>query len=184
MRTPSVIVFVLGSAALLYLSRKPLRHPDAHGFFRFFAWECILGLIALNLPLWHLEPWSVHQLLSWALLVLSAALPIHAVLLLTKLGKPTPERADQALYGFEKTSQLVTAGAFRYIRHPMYAALVFLAWGVFLKHFSWLGLSLVLAATLLLLITALRDERECLAYFGEAYRAYMKTTRRFIPFVL
>lgn len=180
---PSVILFVLGSAALIYLSRKPLRHPGAHGFARFFAWECILGLIALNLPVWHLEPWSAHQLVSWVLLVLSAALPIHAVLVLNKHGKPTSERADEALYGFEKTSQLVTAGAFRYIRHPMYAALIFLAWGAFLKHFSWLGLVLVLAASVLLLITALRDEKECLAHFGEAYRAYMKTTRRFIPLV-
>lgn len=183
MDTSSVMLLVLGSAALLYLSRQALRHPGAHGFYRFFAAECILGLIALNLPVWHQEPWAAHQLLSWALLVLSAALPIHAVLLLRKLGKPTPERKDQTLYGFEKTSQLVTAGAFRYIRHPMYAALIFLAWGAFLKHFSWLGLGLVLAATVLLLITALRDEKECLAYFGEAYRAYMKTTRRFIPFV-
>ena len=183
MFTPSIIVFVLGTVALLYLSRKPLQHPNAHGFFRFFAWECILGLIALNLPVWHQDPWAAHQLLSWVLLVLSAALPIHAVLLLTKLGKPTQERTDQALYGFEKTSQLVTEGAFRYIRHPMYASLIFLAWAAFLKRFSWLGLGLVLAATVLLLITALRDEKECLAHFGEAYRAYMKTTRRFIPFV-
>ncbi|MGJ7496644.1 methyltransferase family protein [Variovorax sp. RT4R15] len=178
------LAFVLLSAVLVYVSRGALRQPDSHGFYRFFAWECILALVLLNLPVWDRDPLAPHQLLSWALLIASAWLPIHAVRLLKRLGKPTQERADAALYGFEKTSSLVTSGAFRYIRHPMYTALMLLAWGAFLKQFSWLGLGLVLAATVLLFVTALRDERECLQHFGDAYRAYMRGTRRFIPFVL
>ena len=39
-------------------------------------------------------------------------------------------------------------------------------------------------ATLFLFLTALRDEKECLAHFGDTYRDYMRGTRRFIPFVL
>ncbi|MDM0054136.1 methyltransferase family protein [Variovorax fucosicus] len=178
------LAFVLLSAVLVYVSRGPLRQPGSHGFYRFFAWECILALVLLNLPVWDRDPLAPHQLLSWGLLIASAWLPIHAVRLLKRLGKPTQERADAALYGFEKTSSLVTSGAFRYIRHPMYTALMLLAWGAFLKQFSWLGLGLVLAATALLFVTALRDERECLQHFGEAYRTYMRGTRRFIPFVL
>ncbi|MDM0115345.1 isoprenylcysteine carboxylmethyltransferase family protein [Variovorax sp. J22R133] len=177
-------VFVGGSAALLYASRNALRRPGSHGFYRFFAWECILGLILLNLPVWDDEPTAPHQLVSWALLIVSAWLPLHAVTLLKRLGKPTAAREDAALFGFEKTSVLVTNGAFRYIRHPMYTALICLAWGAFLKQFTWIGLALVLAATVLLIITALRDEQECLHHFGEAYRAYMRGTRRFIPFVV
>ena len=38
-------LFLAGSAAIVWLSRKPLRKPGSHGFYRFFAWEAILGLI-------------------------------------------------------------------------------------------------------------------------------------------
>jgi protein-S-isoprenylcysteine O-methyltransferase Ste14 len=178
------LAFVLVSAALWHASRGALKQPGSHGFYRFFAWECILGLVLLNLAVWGDDPLAPHQLASWLLLLVSAWLPVHAVRLLRHVGKPTEARADDALFGFEKTTALVTSGAFRYIRHPMYTALICLAWGAFLKQFSWVGLVLVLAATVLMFVTALRDERECLQHFGEPYRAYMGTTRRFIPFVL
>ncbi|RZL64281.1 MAG: isoprenylcysteine carboxylmethyltransferase family protein [Variovorax sp.] len=179
-----LLIFIVGSAALIHVSRGPLRQPRSHGFYRFFAWECILALIVLNLPVWDRDPFAPHQLLSWALLALSAWLPIHAVRLLRQAGKPsTARKGDAALYAFEKTTALVTRGAFRYIRHPMYTALMLLAWGAFLKHFNGLNLLLVLAATALLWMTALRDEEECLAHFGEPYRDYIRGTQRFIPFV-
>ncbi|MGO4391108.1 isoprenylcysteine carboxylmethyltransferase family protein [Variovorax sp. M-6] len=180
----SIAAFVAISVALFLASRRALRQPGSHGFYRFFAWECILGLVLLNLPVWGNEPLAPHQLASWFLLVVSAWLPLHAVRLLKRIGKPTEARNDDALFDFEKTSALVSSGAFRYIRHPMYTALICLAWGAFLKQFSWLGLALALAATTLLFLTALRDEQECLTHFGEAYRAYMRGTRRFVPFVV
>ena len=55
---------------------------------------------------------------------------------------------------------------------------------VFFLGFEVFGLVLVLVATLLLIVTALREERESLAHFGEAYREYMRRTRRFVPFVV
>ena len=180
-----IFLFASGTAALLYVSRGPLSQPGSHGFYRFFAWECMLVLIIVNLPVWHLDPLSLTQLLSCVCLALSIWLPIHAVKLLKAQGKPTEARNDDsALYGFEKTSSIVSTGAFHYIRHPMYTALMLLAWGAFLKQFTWLTLALVLTATVLLFLTALRDEQECIAHFGDAYREYMRRTRRFIPFVL
>jgi protein-S-isoprenylcysteine O-methyltransferase Ste14 len=178
-------LFVLISAALLCVSRRALVRPRSHGFYRFFAWECMLALILVNVPVWQRDPMAPNQLLSWLLLLLSAWLPIHAVQLLWRIGKPASEvRPDAALFGFEKTSALVTAGAFRFIRHPMYTALILLTWAVFLKQpSSWPGAGLALAATALLYMTARRDEEECLAHFGEEYRAYMQRTRRFVPFV-
>jgi protein-S-isoprenylcysteine O-methyltransferase Ste14 len=47
----------------------------------------------------------------------------------------------------EKTTILVTTGAYRYIRHPLYSSLLFLAWGIFFKAPSWPGGLLALAAT-------------------------------------
>ncbi len=66
----------------------------------------------------------------------------------------------------------------------MYTALMLLAWGACLKDIGGPGLALALAATVLLVLTALSDERECIAHFGDAYRAYMRGTRRFVPFLL
>lgn len=74
-------------------------------------------------------------------------------------------------------------GAYKYIRHPLYSSLLFLAWGAFLKHLSWLGLILVVAASIFLFLTARSDESECLLHFGDAYRTYMRGTKRFVPFV-
>ena len=66
----------------------------------------------------------------------------------------------------------------------MYTALICLAWGVFLQRFTWLGLLLALASTALLFVTAQREEKECLEHFGDAYRAYMHRTRRFVPYLV
>jgi protein-S-isoprenylcysteine O-methyltransferase Ste14 len=176
--------FVVVSSVLLYMSRAALRRPRSHGFYRFFAWECILGLIWINLPVWGADPLGPQQALALALLATSVWLPLHAFRLLRRLGHPSDARQDETLIGFEKTSRLVTAGAFRYIRHPMYTALICLVWGIFLQQFTWLGLGLAILATVLLVVTAFREEQECLAHFGAAYHDYMRRTRRFVPFVL
>ena len=83
----------------------------------------------------------------------------------------------------EKTTTLVTTGIYRYIRHPLYSSLLFLAWGVFFKSFSWASGSLVVVASLFLVLTARQEEREDLGYFGESYREYRKHTKMFIPHV-
>src|SRR5260370_187739 len=76
-----------------------------------------------------------------------------------------------------------TLGPYKYRRHPLYSSLLFLAWGVFLKHPSLLGLFLVLIASFCLLLTAKIDESECLQHFGDAYQTYMRGTKKFIPFL-
>jgi protein-S-isoprenylcysteine O-methyltransferase Ste14 len=179
-----LLLFTLGTAVLAWLSRHALRKPLSHGFYRFFAWVCILALVFVNFPMWERDPLAPRQLVSWTLLALSFALALHAVRLLRQVGRPDDRRRQDAeLYAFERTSTLVTSGVFRYIRHPMYAALLYLAWGAFLKDVSAASVALVTGASAALLMTALRDEAECLEYFGGDYAAYMKTSKRFVPFV-
>ena len=72
---------------------------------------------------------------------------------------------------FEKTTQLVTTGAFKYIRHPLYSSLLLLAWGVFFKRPSWVGAGVALGATAFLLATAKVEELENIRYFGATYQA-------------
>ena len=177
------IIFVVASAGILYFSRASLRSFGFHGFYRFFAWEAILALVLLNLDHWFYEPFSFTQIVSWLCLCLSLFLVIHGVQLLRMIGKPDDRRNDTSLIGMEKTTTFVTVGAYRYIRHPLYSSLLFLAWGVFLKSPSWPGGSLAIAATAFLTATAKVEETENTHYFGFAYREYMKQTKMFIPFL-
>jgi len=170
-----LILFLILSIPLTAYSWPFLRRPRSHGFYRFFAFESILVLVLLNVPTWLTDPFSPRQLLSWLLLILSAALAIHGFMLLHSLGRPTT--------GIETTTQLVRQGAYRYIRHPLYASLLFLAWGAFLKGISPWSAALVLVATLALYATAKAEERENLDKFGESYAAYIQETRMFIPYI-
>ena len=179
-----LIAFIVLSAGLIYVSRASLRAPGSHGFYRFFAWEFILALILLNLNVWFRDPFSWHQLISWFLLFVSFVPLGFGVHALTTRGKAVQRREDDAhLLAFEKTSELVTTGIYRYIRHPLYSSLLLLAWGVFLKSLTWPNVLLVLAATLSLILTAKADEVECIRFFGPEYQAYMKRTRMLVPFL-
>ena len=179
-----IAAFVVLSGVLIYLSRKPLRSREAHGFTRFFAWEAILPLLVWNAPVWHDDMFSLRQMLSWALLFTSPVVAVLGLRALKAVGQPGEHRQDEALFGFEKTAQLVTSSIFAFIRHPMYSALMLLAWGIYLKGINPWTTGLVAFASLTLWWTAKRDEAECLAYFGEPYAEYMKTTKRFVPFVV
>lgn len=182
-----VILFVSISAALVYVSRASLKDACSHGFYRFFAWECILALFFLNfidVRQWFADPFSVRQLISWFLLMGCIVPGVYGIHALRTQGKPHARRPhDASLMWIEKTTQLVTTGAFKYIRHPLYSSLLLLAWGVFFKHPSLLGGGVVLGATAFLLATAKVEEAENVRYFGTAYRAYMQHTKMFIPFV-
>lgn len=177
------IIFLAGTAFFVWVSWHSLLKPLSHGFYRFFAWESILALVLLNFPMWEIDPFVPRQIASWSLLLVSLLLAVHAVRLLRRVGRHSNERRDAELLSFERTSTLVTTGAYRYIRHPMYAALLFLAWGAFLKDVSLPSIALAGAASIALYITALRDEAECVQHFGAAYVEYMKTSKRFLPFV-
>ncbi|HSD84876.1 MAG TPA: methyltransferase [Anaerolineae bacterium] len=179
-----LFAFLVLSAGLVYFSRASLRAPRSHGFYRFFAWELIVALFLLNVDVWFQDPFSWQQLASWLLLAASMVPLILGVRSLTSHGKPVTQReAEPQLLAFERTTSLVTTGVYRYIRHPLYSSLLFLTWGIFFKAFTWPGLLLALAATLLLFATARADEAECQRFFGEAYQAYMKQSKRFVPFL-
>ncbi|MEW5938091.1 MAG: isoprenylcysteine carboxylmethyltransferase family protein [Chloroflexota bacterium] len=178
------IIFLFGSILIVAVSRKSLRQPRSHGFYRFFAWEAILGLFLVNVNLWFRDPFSWRQIISWILLFASFVPLGFGVHALRTRGKQAAHReGDASLYAFEKTTQLVTSGIYRYIRHPLYSSLLLLAWGIFFKLPSWSGGLLVGAATLFLFLTALADERECVEFFGAPYQEYMQRTKRFLPFL-
>lgn len=179
-----VLIFALGILCLVLLSWRTFWFSSSHGFFRFFAAEAILALIILNASAWFDDPFTVRQLVSWLLLLGSLVLAVHGFMLLRRLGKPKATSDQSADFTFEKTTILIRTGAYKYIRHPLYASLLLLTWGAFLKEMTLVALSLAACATAFLVATALAEEQENLVRFGGEYAEYVMTTKRFIPFVM
>ena len=179
----NLLLFILLSLPLLLLSWRALFQVKSHGFYRFFAWEGILWLFLSNYPHWFVRPLAVHQVFSWILLFASLYLVIVGVVQMKKRGKARQSRTDEALYAFERTTELVDTGIFKYIRHPLYASLLYLAWGICLKNPGFQMLCVALLVTVFLYLTAKADERECLEYFGDKYVEYRKRSKMFVPFV-
>lgn len=178
-----LVIFLLGSLGFVLLSRHALTKPLSHGFPRFFAFEAILGLVVLNAPFWLIKPLLLAQIISWVLLLMSAVLAVNSFWVFRQFGKPDKSIQDPGRLAFEKTTRLVTAGPYRFIRHPMYTSLMCFTGGVFLKQICLLSGLLVILASLALLTTAIFEERENLRNFGQEYDEYMKHTKRFIPFL-
>jgi len=178
------VAFGIATLILISISWNSLRNPHSHGFYRFFAWECICGLFILNLDHWFEAPFAPWQIISWILLLASIIPVVWGTLLLRGRGNPAEKRTgDPSLLAFEKTTQLVTTGIYGYIRHPLYCSLLLLGWGTFFKVPAWFGLLLACATTLFLFFTAKADEAECIRFFGQKYHDYMQKTKMFIPFI-
>lgn len=178
-----IILFGLATIGVTWVSRSSLRDVHSHGFYRFFAWEIILIMFLVNVNDWFVDPFGLRQIVSWSLLIVSLVLIYQGVQLFRRKGGLNQERNDPALVGIEKTTELVTTGVYHYIRHPFYSSLLFLGWGILMKNISWIGMLLAVTATILLIITARKEEIENIQYFGEQYREYMERTKMFVPFI-
>ena len=178
-----IILFIILSIPVIIISWRSLFSLKSHGFYRFVSWECIIWLFTSNYPFWFEDPLSLQQIFSWIFLLASAYTIIAGVITLKRKGKAGKDRDDSNLYTFEKTSELVDTGIYKYIRHPLYASLLYLTWGICLKNPTLVLLLVSVASSVSLLITALFDEKECTEVFGEEYREYMKRSKRFVPFV-
>lgn len=170
----TLVVFAIASAGIAGFSWHSLSDPRSHGYYRFFAFECLLILILLNRTFWFQNPRSIPQIISWTLLFGSLGLAAHGFYLLMVIGRPKGD--------FENTTALVLLGAYKYIRHPLYASLILFAWGSFFKNISLQGLMLTTVASTLLFVTARAEERENLHKFGKEYESYMNKSKMFIPF--
>lgn len=175
-----LLIFLLLAAVIFYgfwrVSRSSLLNPYSHGFYRYFAFVSVIGLIILNSGRWLFDPFSPAQKVSWVLLAFSVLLAAGGFFMLWSLGQPKNHNIDD-------TTALVTRGIFRYIRHPLYSSLLLLDWGAYLKDPSFASTMLALAATTLLATTARLEEIENYRKFGPAYAVYMQKTKMFIPFL-
>jgi protein-S-isoprenylcysteine O-methyltransferase Ste14 len=153
-----------------------LKEKRYHGIPRFFVFEGLLLLGILQADVWFDQPFLPRQTGSWILFIASmyyAAFGIYIYLKITKPGS-----------NFENTSKLVTVGLYRFIRHPMYASLLFLGWGMMLKEINPTTVNITGILSIAVYLTCKVEEREMIARFGEEYKDYIKKTRMWIPWLI
>ncbi|MBL7959324.1 isoprenylcysteine carboxylmethyltransferase family protein, partial [bacterium] len=78
--------------------------------------------------------------------------------------------------------ELVTDGVYKYIRHPMYAAIWLFGLGQGLLLQNWLaGWSALLGFAIMYFIRTPQEEKMMCDFFGQAYLQYMQRTKRIFP---
>jgi protein-S-isoprenylcysteine O-methyltransferase len=127
-------------------------------------WADVPGLRALR-PLWLALFIAALTLRWWAIVHLGRFFTVNVAI-----------AADQVV---------VDDGPYRWVRHPSYtgALLAFLAYALYVGH--WIGLLIVMVPISIAFARRIAIEEAALsAGLGEPYRAYMRRTKRLVPFVL
>ena len=80
---------------------------------------------------------------------------------------------------------VMSAGPYRYIRHPSYSGALLTILGTGLALGNWLGLIVAMCfGAIGYGYRIVVEERALMAALGEPYREYMQRTKRIIPFVI
>lgn len=186
------IILILGSLILLPIAgyyriksqatREPLDRRQ-EGLFILFTLRPLgvlgmLGLLAYMVnPAW--MAWSSLTLPGW-LRWIGAAIGAAAgglwVWTFRNLGK---NLTDTVVTRREHT--LVTAGPYRWVRHPFYDAMALAILGNSLVAANWFVFVAGGLAFGLIVVRTRKEEEKLIERFGDAYRTYMKRTGRFLP---
>jgi protein-S-isoprenylcysteine O-methyltransferase Ste14 len=78
---------------------------------------------------------------------------------------------------------LVTTGPYRYMRHPIYAAILLFVWAGIAANRSPLSIALGIVATAMLVLRMIFEETLVRQRYPE-YDEYARRTKRVIPFIL
>ncbi len=80
--------------------------------------------------------------------------------------------------------KIIQAGPYRYIRHPGYLGQIVAHVGLGLALQSWVAVVIMLAMMAGFAVYRIRNEEAFLgSELGDSYLSYMRTTKRFVPFV-
>ncbi|HIH74977.1 MAG TPA: isoprenylcysteine carboxylmethyltransferase family protein [Methanosarcina sp.] len=86
------------------------------------------------------------------------------------------------LLEIRKGHTLVTEGPYRFIRHPMYAAIFLIGTGILFLSANWTVASSYMLPVIFMYLIRVSDEEEMMVeQFGDEYRKYMKSTGRLLP---
>ena len=82
----------------------------------------------------------------------------------------------------KKNAHLVKRGPYKFLRHPMYLAVLLVVFALIFNDFTFWRLLAGIFLFVVLIFKLFYEEKLLLAHFKE-YSDYKKTTKRFIPFI-
>ena len=85
------------------------------------------------------------------------------------------------LYKAQRSHALATTGPYARVRHPQYDGFVMIMFGFLLQWPTLVTLVMFPILVVMYVRLARREERDAIAYFGDAYRQYMAQVPAFIP---
>jgi protein-S-isoprenylcysteine O-methyltransferase Ste14 len=141
-----------------------------------------IGLAVVPL-VWLATGWpaALNYQLNYAAVVAGAAVYALSLWLFRRSHKDLGRQWSASLE-IREAHQIVRAGVYRSIRHPMYAS--FWLWALaqaFLLPNAMAALSGLVAIAILFFTRIDYEERMLTEAFGDDYRAYMRETKRIIP---
>lgn len=137
-----------------------------------------LGVIAYMVdPAW--MAWSSVPLPAWLRWMGVGVYAIATALLTWTLLSPGTNLTDAVVTRREHT--LVTRGPYRWVRHPFYDSTALMILAISLMAANWFLLLTGCVGLSLIVVRTRTEEEQLLARFGNAYRAYVLHTGRFVP---
>ena len=83
-----------------------------------------------------------------------------------------------------KSTSLVTKGPYKWIRNPMYTAVILFYLPIVILNFNWMNAIVFILLIGVLLMKIKSEELFLEELFGEDYLIYKRKTKRIIPFLI
>jgi protein-S-isoprenylcysteine O-methyltransferase Ste14 len=151
---------------LILFTLRPIGIAVMAGLFTYMVNPARMAWSSMPLPVW----------LRWLGVGIAALGGMLFVWTFRNLGR---NLTDTVVTRREHT--LVTTGPYRWVRHPFYVAAALAMVGNALAAANWFLLGGGVLVFELMAIRTRIEEAELVARFGDAYRAYMDRTPRFLP---
>lgn len=150
----------------ILLTLRPAGLAHMVGLIAYMVNPARMAWSAMPLPVW----------LRWTGIVIGAMAGCLLVWTLASLGRNLTDTVVT-----RKAHTLVTAGPYRWVRHPFYDAIASSVLANSLAAANWFLLLTGVALVALIVRRCRTEEEHLLARFGDSYRAYMSQTGRFLP---
>jgi protein-S-isoprenylcysteine O-methyltransferase Ste14 len=150
----------------ILVTLRPLGLAMMAGLIAYIVSPRAMAWSSVALPLW----------LRWTGVALGTIAGTLLIWTMRSLGK---NLTDTVVTRKEHT--LVTAGPYRWVRHPFYVAVALAMLANALVAANWFLFVAGALAVALLAIRTAKEEANLLARFGDRYASYMQRTGRFVP---
>lgn len=177
------LAFGISEIALSLLRRSGTdsRNRDDRGSLQ-LIWIVILVSMGVAMILWKMLP-QASLPITPALQFVALAIFCCGVLLrwysIVHLGKYFTVDVAVAV-----DHKVIDTGPYRYVRHPSYTGALLAFFGLALYTANMASLAVMMTAVLVVFMRRIRIEEQVLqAGLGQPYTAYMRRTKRLIPFI-